>query len=443
MNNNDNIKNKRCLWRHRCHHSGDNDANSSVISEEEKHQDTDIDNKETYESILKQFTSRPPAKTLVQLISNSLVVVQEVCLTCYLLARHRITAAAAASSSSTSSLSEDNNNNDDDNLRVERSTIAMYVALLLVLAYSSSNKAQQQQQQQSRKTKIRQRFMDGIFLAVLLRFLASLLQSLTASYSSDTVQSLAQTMMVLHVVTCDYSYANGNTNNNNNAVVVGKGDDNHDNKERGHHQQQQQKTTTTTTIRRPSFRGGTISLNAALFSTTLLVSRLSSSLSAYFYVSTTIVIFAFYPVTRNAITASYPPNSNRKYIITFNLLNWLGRFFLLLVVDAYTSSSHKKYLTRFIYTFFFFSFPAALWLITAAIFVATALLLDSIEEVLLLVGILLLVGMIIPCWKYITQTEKRLVRGPWDIPRLNTMQLDYRIQTAAAADQGTVGKKER
>jgi phosphatidylinositol glycan class C protein len=139
--------------------------------------------------------------------------------------------------------------------------------------------------QQDRKTKGQQRTTDAFLLVILLRFVASVLRSLTASYSSDTVQALAVAGMIVHVLACDYSYANGKEH----ATVVVR--------------LQQQ---------RPIFQGGTISLNVALFSTTLLVSRLSSNLTCYVFVTLSIVVFSFYPATRHAVAVAYHPSASRK-----------------------------------------------------------------------------------------------------------------------------------
>ena len=44
----------------------------------------------TYHTVFAEYSSKPEPKPLFELISNSLVIVQELSLTCYLLARHRI-----------------------------------------------------------------------------------------------------------------------------------------------------------------------------------------------------------------------------------------------------------------------------------------------------------------------------------------------------------------
>lgn len=240
---------QRCLWKPRAE-AGDHEPLSAAAP--------------TYDEILHQCHTRPHQKSLYQLCSNSLVIVQEICLTVYILVQ-----------------AERIEQQHRQKQRTDLSNGIMFAALLLVLFYSS----RAERSQQARRVKLKQRSIDGLLLAVLLRYIASLLQSLTASYSTDTVQNLAYSGMILHLLACDYSYANG----------------------RLAHSEEELSSSS-----RPHFLGGTMSLNAALFSTTLLVSRLSP-MSAYFIMSLSVVIFAFYPVTRNAITASYPASKSRKF----------------------------------------------------------------------------------------------------------------------------------
>jgi phosphatidylinositol glycan class C protein len=171
--------------------------------------------------------------------------------------------------------------------RVDRSSQLMCFALSLVVYFSSRA---ERVPTQTKRTKVRQRLVDGFLLACLLRLSSSLLRSLTASYSSDTVQSLVYFGMLLHLMACDYAYANGKE-----PLVT-------------------QKSSVLSRQKRPPFQGGTVSLNAALFSTTMLISRLQSNVSAFFVVCIAIVLFAFYPATRSAISASYPAHSSSKFV---------------------------------------------------------------------------------------------------------------------------------
>eukprot|EP00957_Ditylum_brightwellii_P060205 4573070-Ditylum_brightwellii.AAC.1 len=87
--------------------------------------------------------------------------------------------------------------------------------------------------------------------------------------------------MVVHVLACDYQYANGNITQPNGPL-----------------HQSVEKT------ERPIFRGGIVSLNAALFSTALLASRLSSDSAAYAFVLYAVLLFAFYPEARHTMASN-------------------------------------------------------------------------------------------------------------------------------------------
>jgi hypothetical protein len=70
------------------------------------------------------------------------------------------------------------------------------------------------------------------------------------------------------------------------------------------------------------------------------------------------------------------------------------------------------------------------WIITASVFLATVLLMDDVRNAILLAGAVILVGFVVPCWKLVAQARKRLLRGPWDIPSLESMQLVYKNELA-------------
>lgn len=223
----------------------------------------------SFDELLDDSSVRPTRKSLPRLCANALVVVQEIALTSYLLERHNV-ALLIESGDLAAKLG----------VRIDQSSQLMCVALFIVVCFNSRA---ERAPAQKKSIKVRQRLVDGILLACLLRFMSSLLRSLTASYSSDTVQTLVIAGVLLHLFACDYSYANG-----------------------------QEPLVVASRQKRPPFQGGTISLNAALFSTILLVSRLRSNAASFFLVCVSIVLFAFFPVTRSAICASYPVNSSRK-----------------------------------------------------------------------------------------------------------------------------------
>lgn len=74
-----------------------------------------------------------------------------------------------------------------------------------------------------------------------------------------------------------------------------------------------------------------------------------------------------------------------------------------------------------------------MWIITASVLVSTLLLMSSAHRMVLLTAVVLL-GLIVPCWKYVVQSQKRLLRGPWDIPSVASMRLDYGNRLAEKDD---------
>lgn len=187
---------------------------------------------ETIDTLMARFSSKPPPRPLWDLLCSSLVVGQEFALTCLLLTRHR----AAMQTES-------------EEWRHVAAVVIM--PLLLILLFG---------EQTSTPTK---RVCDALLLAGMLRLVSSVLKTLTASYSSDTVYALAIAGMIVHLLACDYEYARG-----------------------------QPRTKA----------AGIVSLNACLFSTTLLASRLTSDATVYVFVSTFVILFAFLPFARHTIS---------------------------------------------------------------------------------------------------------------------------------------------
>ena len=241
--------------------------------------DSDEQNeKETVETIFQRFASKPPKTPLITMCSNSLVVAQEFILTILLLARHR---EAYLEDTQPGRMLGDST----DAARLGYSVAFISMALLLVIIYNR-HPSGANLQQQSRKSKVRQRFTDAILIGLSLRFLAAVLRTLTASYSSDTVGALANISLILHLLACDYSYANG-----------------FDTNVRGNENESTVKTLSSSMReRRPTFKGGTVSLNAAFFGTTLLASRLESNGQVYVFVSSSVIIFALYPAARHEVS---------------------------------------------------------------------------------------------------------------------------------------------
>lgn len=225
--------------------------------------------KESYDEIFERFSKRKETSSLFAMISSSFVVGQEFILTCLFLAAHRTVSSKGPS--------EDF---DRVALMMQPSLILVWLAFFLVILH---NKPTDSDAAHARKMKIRHRSADGLFMAALLRFLAAVLKTLTASYSTDTVHALAISGFVLHLLACDYSYANG-------MVRAGS-------------------LVTVDTMKRPAFQGGTLSLTAAFFATTLLASRLETNVMVYIFVSSSVVLFALYPAARHQVAINTRTNN--------------------------------------------------------------------------------------------------------------------------------------
>ncbi len=133
---------------------------------------------------------------------------------------------------------------------------------------------------QKKLDRIHSRSVDALLIAGILRFLSSLLRTLTASYSSDTVAALAIAGMILHVLSADYDYANGYSDKVEQQII--KGSRSHEYAEK----------------KRPLFLGGTVSINCVFFSAALLASRLPSDTVSYVIFMWTVVLFSYYPEAR-------------------------------------------------------------------------------------------------------------------------------------------------
>ena len=181
-------------------------------------------------------------------------------------------------------------------------------------------------------SKVLYRLIDATILAGLVRYIAVVLRNLTASYSTDTVERLAVGAMFVHVLCCDYTYANGYNENTTTACRRRR----RRKLQQPPPQQQQQQHTTNFNGHAPApnisthnatkisstFKGGTISLNAAFFATIVLVSRFdcntttttiiqtSTTNTTFIFLSLAVILFAFYPVTRHTISIVYPSHQS-------------------------------------------------------------------------------------------------------------------------------------
>jgi uncharacterized membrane protein YjdF len=234
-----------------------------------KKQGNEFYNLMTLEALEQEFSVQPELRGWSLLCQDTLVVGQEFTLTCFFLCRHRLIHDA-----------EQGLRKDGWDLQFFTLIMALF-SLLLVAAFSDSQRSRE---------KARIRFLDSILLGIFLRLMAAALKTLTASYSSDTVYALAIAGMIIHLFGCNYTYAS-------NAVCV------NDNETRQNH------PLSRSPIARPPFLGGTTSLSAAFFSTTLLASRLEAVWTVHLFVTSSVTIFAFFPATRHGLFLKSPQHA--------------------------------------------------------------------------------------------------------------------------------------
>jgi hypothetical protein len=186
--------------------------------------------------------------------------------------------------------------------------------------------------------KVAYRLIDASIVAGMVRYIAALLRHLTISYSTDTVERLAILALFVHVLCCDYTYANGydpamyrrRTKSNQSQAPQLPTSQQQDRRISDRLQVYPSWNSTTLWLLNvtSTFRGGTISLNAAFFATIVLVSRFdltntttasssgsntgtNSTINATFlFISLAVILFAFYPVTRHTISMVYPSHKS-------------------------------------------------------------------------------------------------------------------------------------
>lgn len=206
---------------------------------------------------------------------KSIVISQEIALSTLFLASHRCLVCR------TSKDAEDYNCSvcfEDDGILC---SMHILTATLLTIAGFTILARKGQICERRQMNRIRGRFLDALLIAGIIRLVSSVLRTLTASYSSDTVTALAITGMIAHVFTVDYDYANG-------VCLKGNGEETKLLIEHG----------------RSLFLGGTISINCVFFSTALLASRLPSDSVSYAFFMWTSIMFAYYPEARHVIAQS-------------------------------------------------------------------------------------------------------------------------------------------
>ncbi|KAL7549876.1 hypothetical protein ACHAWF_013133 [Thalassiosira exigua] len=292
---------QKVLWRPYVSH-GKSAGESSTIKRHQKHDDEEefhrIRNLRCMHELLGSQASNninddypsslivttPPHRPLIEIVSRSLVVGQEVALAAILLAVHREIVDGEEHQTRLNRQPEL-----DMSSMTSKSSLVMlivYATLFIIVYYNRQSLAHDRENRHRRKRAI-VRLSDGMLLAALLRFMSGVLRTLTASYSSDTVYALAISGMAIHLLACDYQYANG-------VQTADETDGRSSLNALSDHP-------------RPPFLGGTVALNAVFFSTVLLVSRIRSNATSYAFVSSVVVLFAFYPgkfITQTALLTS-------------------------------------------------------------------------------------------------------------------------------------------
>jgi phosphatidylinositol glycan class C protein len=357
----------------------------------------------TQANIFEQFASRPTPRSFVIFAANSLVFFQEFVLTCYMLAGHRavtrwqkaddeaVVAAMQYQETTTKHRHNDNHeengalhdNVDDIDHRLKLSLGLVWLALCISMF--------QTRLATQSHYKVEHRMIDFLWMGLCLRFLAAVLKTLTASYSSDTVYALAVASLVLHLFTCDYDYASGMMLHNSHDADGGDIDaidDSHPvddgTRNTASHSNQCRRP------KRPKFKGGTTSLTSAFFATTLLSSRLESTLSVYLFVCSSVVLFALFPAARHLVAVK---------------------------AKAATTRLQHKQTTTVTTTTTTVRIGFAPTVMTAILTAALIVLLDF-QETILVTFAALTITIIVPFWKYQLQYFKVTLRGPWDLPVL-------------------------
>lgn len=211
----------------------------------------------------------PPRRSLEDIMNSSLVVGQEVALSALLLGVHGIIVEEESTCFSV-------DKQRDVARETSLATVLVYSTLLVIVYYhQKALNCQSTSQTGQRRIKAMVRTADAILLAAMLCLTSGIIHALTASYSSGNIYALSLSGMIIHLLTCDYRYANGIASDADSSSLH------------------------TTLHPGSAFLGGTMSFNAVFFSTAMLVSRIESNASSYAFVSLAVTLFAFYPAARH------------------------------------------------------------------------------------------------------------------------------------------------
>ena len=244
---------------------------------------------------INRYLEPQPHESYLQIVRDSLPVAQELALTLLVVSYHK------ALLNDVDLFCERTDCSNEEWYKMIFTMLIIVFTMTAVVAFSKHDDYVGDEGVKSRRRTKRDRVLvrigDLVMLVAILRAVSSLMRSLTASFSSDTVSSLVTTGWVIHLFACDYDFANGK---------CGKGRD--------------------LSLKREKFKGGHTSLSGALLSTTLLASRLSSDVHTFMFVSTSMILFAFYPAHRAdiAMNSSIMPTLLVTFgmcIIAYNILD--------------------------------------------------------------------------------------------------------------------------
>lgn len=212
----------------------------------------------TYSSLLKQFSSKPEPKRWTTICKNSLVVGQEFSLACYVLARHR-----------REEYNEQFQQLSDDWSHQGWSLAKMLVSLLIVVTLKHF---------QTTRRKSRRWLLDPINLTARLTLLAATFKILTNSLLSTSIHTLAVAGFAIHLLGCDYTFANGMTVRS-----------------------AESSSSSSSKLSPPP----TMS-SAACFSTILLASQLQSHWNTLVFVSASVIVFSLHPTIQYDVHTRTP-----------------------------------------------------------------------------------------------------------------------------------------
>lgn len=304
-----------------------------------------------------QTHAKQQSGSIFEIIKSSLVIGQELCLCTLLFCFHRILIVHSFHDKN-----KGQRHNNEHRYHYESANITLLLIVIAMTLFCIIISSEEEEKENIGKVvvknfiekkyeKLKTRVTDAFLLAIVLRLCSSVLRTLTASYSSDTIFALCFFGIFIHMLTCDYDYANGfvTTRNNNDKTV--------------------HRSINTT---RSTYLGGStiISLNALLFTTVLLSSRLKSNIDTFIFVSSSIVAFGFYPSARHII-------AKKKSSLCYFQIS-----------------------------------PTAI--ISILIYIAAMITLNM-QERIIISNILLVIIIISPICKWILSKKKVCISGPWDI----------------------------